>query len=714
MSESVLSPDWYRVADLRPRVRSSVQIARHVYRGEPWFVLNDPVGGTNLRVNRIAYELVGRLDGTQTVDEIWQTLMARLGDDAPTQAEVLRIFTSLYDANLLQVEVRPDSAFLFRRHRDRRHKRRLSAVNPLAFRIPLWNPTPLLDRLEPLAGWLFNPLSAALWLMVIVVAGFAAAMHWSELAARSAAHFSNPRNLWLTWLAYPLIKSLHELGHALALRRWGGAVHETGVTLMLLTPVPYVDASASALLPGCRQRAAVAAAGIAVELMLAAFALATWLSVEDGLVRDIALSVMLIGGVSTLLFNGNPLLRFDGYYVLSDLIDIPNLGKRANDHVAYLAQRYLLGLRGARAPQHARGERRWFVGYAISSWLYRLLISCAVALFLADLHPALGAIGVLTAAWSMAVSPGLRIIRFVLGSPLMAANRLRAWPAALALFAAAVGTIFVLPLPASTAAEGIVWLPENAQLRAGTPGFVRTVLAPSGKAIETGTPVLLLDNPELEAEVIKAEAKLQALSVERMQSLVAEPVKAQVVEQDIARTEAELARLRQQVGQLVVRAGASGELVLPRSGDLPGRFLDKGELVGHVLTRDQITVRAVVANEDASLVREQTREVQVRLLESPDAIYQGSVLGQSTTPSNLLPSAALGDRSGGRIVTEPGDPDGLRSVRPFFLVDIGVPAQALERVGARTVVRFEHGHASLADQATRRLRQVFLRHFQAS
>ena len=160
-----------------------------------------------------------------------------------------------------------------------------------------------------------------------------------------------PKYLLMMWLFYPVIKSFHELGHGLAVKAWGGEVRETGVSILMLMPVPFVDASAASAFPEKHRRAAVGAAGMMVELFFAALATFVWLNVEDGFVRDIAFVLMVIGGVSTVLFNGNPLLRFDGYYVLSDLLDVPNLGPRSNAYVAYLAQRYLLKIENAVSPK---------------------------------------------------------------------------------------------------------------------------------------------------------------------------------------------------------------------------------------------------------------------------------------------------------------------------------------------------------------------------
>ncbi len=217
-------------------------------------------------------------------------------------------------------------------------------------RFPLFDPDRFLQRTLPWVQPLFGWFGILLWLAVVGTGAVLAASHWTDLTEDIADRVLDPQNLVLLWFVYPVVKALHELGHAYATRKWGGEVHEIGIMLLVLSPVPYVDASAAWGFRDKRKRMVVGAVGIAVELFLGALALFVWLAVEPGAVRAIAYNVMLISGVSTLLFNGNPLLRFDGYYVLSDAIEIPNLGARANQYLGYLFQRYVFGVADAEDP----------------------------------------------------------------------------------------------------------------------------------------------------------------------------------------------------------------------------------------------------------------------------------------------------------------------------------------------------------------------------
>jgi putative peptide zinc metalloprotease protein len=416
MSGSLFSPLWYRIAGLHPQLRPDVRVQRQQYRDQRWHLLVGTASGRMFRVNDQAYQFVGRCDGRKSVQEIWDTLLAQAGDDAPTQDEVIAVLNQLDGQGLLSYEVVPDAAALADSANERSRRRRQAFVNPFAMRVPLGNPTALLRRLEFLGPVLLNRLALWAWLAMIAVAAATAAAHGSELAAHAAAHLATPRFLLISWLCYPPIKLLHELGHGLAVRRWGGEVREAGFSLLVLIPAPYVDASASAAFRERRHRIVVGAIGIMIELAIAAVALAVWLNVQPGLVRDIAFATAFIASVSTLLFNGNPLLNFDGYYVLGDAIDVPNLGPRSRGWWGGALMRLALGDAGTPQPRLARGERKWLVLYAPLSLAYRLFVSLLIVLWIAAHSLLLAAAGAAFIAWSQVLKPAWAAIHSTISS----------------------------------------------------------------------------------------------------------------------------------------------------------------------------------------------------------------------------------------------------------------------------------------------------------
>ena len=244
MSEDLYSPSWYRVANLRPRLRGHVRIHRHHYRGELWYVLEDRVSRRMHRFNPQAHYVIGLMDGRRTVQALWDAAIERFGDDAPTQDELIRLLGQLHAADVLQTEMAPDVDEILRRAQKTRQRNLMQKLSPLALRIPLVDPDRFLERWLPYYRWLFGPAGAVLWLIVVGAGIALATAHWRELTESFSDRVLAPKNLFLLALTFPLVKLLHELGHACATRAWGGEVHDMGLMLLVLMPVPYVDATA--------------------------------------------------------------------------------------------------------------------------------------------------------------------------------------------------------------------------------------------------------------------------------------------------------------------------------------------------------------------------------------------------------------------------------------------------------------------------------------
>ena len=251
MAEELLSPSWYRVADLRPRLRSHARIHRHEYRGERWYVLEDRISRRTHRFNPVAYYVIGLMDGRRTMQEIWDAAVARFGDDAPSQEDLIRLMGQLHLADVLQCEVSPDVDELLRRSRRMAQRKTLATLlSPLAIRIPLLDPDRMLDRWLPWYRPLFGPFGLLLWLTVVGIGLMLMVQHWNDLTQDISDRILAPENLVIMLLVFPLLKAIHEFGHACAVKAWGGEVHEMGIMLLVLMPVPYVDASVRQRLSG--------------------------------------------------------------------------------------------------------------------------------------------------------------------------------------------------------------------------------------------------------------------------------------------------------------------------------------------------------------------------------------------------------------------------------------------------------------------------------
>ena len=713
METSLFSSSWYRVADLKPRVRSHTAVHRQVFRGKIWYILQDHQTGRFHRLSPIANLMLCLMDGRRSMRDIWEAAGRKAKDDPPTQDETIHLLAQLHNADLLQGEIPPDFQEMAERSEKAGQRRLMQRLrNPLAIRLPLFDPDWLLDLAVPLVRPLFTVFGFLAWL-ALVLTGFAlAVLHWPELTSDVADRVLATENVALIMCVYPIVKSLHELGHAFSTKVWGGEVHEVGVMLLVFIPVLYVDASASAAFRQKHRRIVVGAAGIIVEMALAAIAMIVWVHASPGLGRTVAFNVILIGGVSTLLFNGNPLLRFDGYYILSDLIEIPNLGTRSNAYLLYLVQKYLFKIDGLETPVASAGEEKWLIVYAILSFLYRLTVSIGIALFLSVRMLAIGLVMAIWAIGVIAVWPVVKGIKFLATSPRLRGQRQHAAAVVGGILAVAAILLFVIPLPYATVAEGVIIVPDQAEVRAKTEGFVTAVTAKPGSTVAAGQPLLKLVDPTLDAEVSVIAAQLD----ETRQRLAAvrqvDRVQAEMFADQASHLADKLATYRARRRDLTIVSDQTGRFVLADADDLPGRYFKRGELIGYVISNSNPVVRVVVPQSDVDLIHRRTTKVEAHLVEDPATAIPARILRETPAAQQDIPSLALTTQGGGSIALDPSKTQHPQALFSLFQLDIQLLDPVPMRTqGSRVYVRFAHGDEPIAWRILRTLRQFFLGQF---
>lgn len=704
------SDAWFRVAALRFTLRPGLTAARQRFRGRPWYVVHDPVTFKNHRLAPEAWFLLSRLDGRTPLDAVWQQLVAELGDQAPGQTEVIELLGRLHAADLLRSDQAVDVAHLVAR-RKKQHKplwlRNLA--NPLSVRLPLWDCDAFLARIVPaLRPWL-GRRGWLLWLLLVLPALWLALQYANELAGNLSDQLLAPANLLLLAVVYPLVKFVHELAHGVVAKAHGVPVHEMGLMFLVLAPVPYVDASSASAIRSKWQRAFVGFAGMWAELALAALALYAWLLVEPGMVRALLHSVMLVAGVSTVVFNGNPLLRFDGYYILCDLLEIPNLASRANEHWLYLIRRHVLGQAEATKPEATAGERRWFLAYLPVSLVYRLGVTLAIALFIAQQYFFIGVALAILAVVTSVLWPLAKGVFYLLTSTALARHRGRALAGVLAALLPLAAVLCFVPVPVRVHAEGVLWVPECAEVRAGEGGFVEAVLARNGQSVATGAPLLRIQNPELQADWAVQAARIAQLDIQAQAERQRDRTQAALTDDSLSQERSTFDELDRRVRALTVVSCQAGELQLNRADDLVGATVTRGDLMGFVHSPTKPVVRVVIAQDDIGLVRTNDKPVTVMLADRLGDEHTATLMREVPGGDLRLPAAALAVSGGGLHAVDPTDADHLKTIQRVFQVDLAVsqPLPAA-RVGTRAFVKFALPPEPLARQWARRVRQLFL------
>ena len=730
------SESWYRVASLRPRLRATLRTHRQHFRGRLWHVVQDPVNNSFFRLHAAAQRFVGLLDGRRTAAEAWRICTGQLGDEALTQNEAIQVLGQLYAANLLQADLPPDAEGLFQRYRKRRRRQARSRLgNFLFLRIPLFDPDGLLDALVGVVGLAFTPVGFLLWAALVATGAYFALGSWRELGAEAEALLGAPhllRRLPAMYAVFVLAKVCHELGHALACKKFGrqahsgGEVHTIGIMLLVLAPVPYVDASSAWALRRKLHRVIVGAAGMMTELALAAVAAIVWVATSDAAgpwgrgVHFAAYNGMFIASVATLLFNANPLLRFDGYYILSDVLEIPNLSSRSMLYLRYLVKRLAWGVRGAMDPAQSAGEAVWLGVYGVAAMLFRVFICVKILLMLMDRLFFVGTVLAAAAATAWVLVPFGRFVAYLVGSAELSRTRVRALAGTVLVLGAAGAGLSLLRAPDRWQVSGVVEPARLAFVHAGADGFVTDVL-PSGRRVRGGADpaegdvLVSAANRDLELAWTKLTherdilAARQRIARRRSTEDARYLPLVQILEEDIADLERQAELLRRERAGLAARAPMRGTWLCPRADRLGGAFLRRGERIGLVADLDELVVRADVPPRLAGmLLAEANRRVELRLVGRPDAVFRGTC--RILPGGRKLQPWLTTDET--HAASDPPADNAATETQPFqatVLPEKPYPCPLLP--GQRAVVQFELPPRPLIAQWWRSLRQLAQRRF---
>lgn len=714
-SPSMFSESWHRIAGQRMQLRASVDIRRQQFRGEDWYVLRDNFTNSFYRIRPGARRFLLHLTGRRTVEEAWRRSLAESPKEAPGQNEIIQLLAHLHQANLVQSDLPPDSRQLFERvRRFRQAQVRNTLASILYLRIPLWDPDRFLVRLLPLVRHAFSRWGAIAWGITVLFALKIAVDHREQLLHRGQEVLA-PENLILLYAAFFVTKFLHELGHGFACRKFGGEVHTLGVMLLVFSPVPYVDVTSAWAQRSRARRMWVGAAGMYVELFVAALATFVWAQTGAGVVNSIAYNVMFVASVSTLLFNLNPLLRFDGYYILSDLVDAPNLHTRSQAQLAYWSEKWLFGVEHPPQPAATANEAVFLGLFGIASSIYRFFVFTAIILFIADKFFGVGLIAAAVGGFSLFILPLFQYGRYLAREPRLERHRVRAVSVTAAALAVVLGFLAFFPWPYYTYAPGMLQTPVSARVAAGADGYIEQYVVESGRPVRAGDLLVRMTSPELGLKIAAAEARVRQTRAQENAGLQRGGANLRVTTRRREAAEAQLADLQQRRQDLQVKAPIDGVWVAPRAGDMYGSLVGRGNVLGQVIQPPAFEFVAVVAQADSSrLFASGNPPAEIRLAGQAEKVVPVAQVTFIPGKQNILPTSALGWNASGPVKVTPEDREGLTTVEPYFKaiarVQPGSPAALLH--GQTGYIRFTTGSEPLLVQGWRRFRQMLQTRYQ--
>lgn len=650
-----------RLRPVRVGLREDLDVTRHLFRGRPAYVIRDPITFNTYQLGPADYQIFITIEASRPLGEVFDELVDRgaLGrDDENRFAEFILL---LHRLSFLNLPI-SDERLLYQRYQAKqRVRRKEKLMGFLSLRIPVFNPDAILERTIARVRFIFSRWFFAFWLLWVGAAAVLAIQNWDRLVQPLEGILAT-RNLFLMWFVLIVLKIFHEWGHAYACKHFGGYVPEMGIFLLVFTPCAYVDATSSWAFTRKRDRLIVCLAGMYVEWFLAAGAVFVWAMTGPSVINALAYNVFFLAGTITALFNINPLMRFDGYYVLSDLLEVPNLRQRATSYVTALIKRLFLSVP---LPGLGGDRRLPFVlaSYGLAATVYRIILLVAIAAIVASKIFLVG-LGLAVVYVGMTLTGMIRrLTRYLWHSPETDAVRGRAVALSAAILVGIPLALLLIPVWPSVRAPALVEAEHQTVLRARTPGFVEQTWVEPGHHVRRGDLLVELRNDEYESRMRQAGAAVEASEIRRDAFRATDPARTRQETEHLQLFRKDYARRADQLAKLHVRAEAAGRVVKCLGQTDLGRFIREGEPIA-AITSGPWRVRALLTEEQMTDASPKVGDaVSFRAAAAPSITIQGTIERIAPAGSRTVTLFSLTHLGGGDIVV---DPLTGRAGRPYF------------------------------------------------
>lgn len=695
--------------NVRVGVHKDLEVSRHIFRKEPCYVITDPLTFQGHRLDSADYRILVSLDPEQSLEEIFTRLVANKRMTQDDETCFYQFVFQLHRLGFLRLPI-SDNKLIFQRYQLRqRAKRREKLMGFLFLRIPVWNPSTFLDRTVELIRPFLGRVAFAAWLILIMSAGFVVARNWVELKEplQGLLAADNLPMLWATLIA---LKVFHEFGHAYACRVYGGHVPEMGIFLIIFTPCAYVDASASWGFTSKYRRLIVCLAGMYIEIAIAAVAVFVWAMTGPSLTHALSYNVIFLASSVTVLFNLNPLMRFDGYYILSDIVEIPNLRQRSIERVKAGIKHIVLGLPN-KNPDEDRGLRRTLLAYGCGAALYRVFLILGIAALVVSKF---GYVWLPMAALFVVPATFLSLRRFVgylWKSPETQAIRARAVAVSLVVLVGIPIGIICLPVYTSVTVPAVIATSLESVVRSRQSGFIEEAPLKFGQKVVRNDLIVRLVNDAVMEQWIQADASVCATRLRHQAYELSDPARAQQTQAQLEAHRDGLNDARARLDELTVISPHEGVLVECMDAAKIGSYVARGEPVakvigGHWRARALLTESEFVrANPKVGQI------VQVRSIGPGDRVVQSAIIAIAPVGTRLIERDSLWTLTqvgGGTVAVNPATGE---AAEPYFelTIDLSSDAESGFRYGMTAAVRLPATSESIATSLVRRLRLLWHR-----
>ncbi|WP_299770594.1 biotin/lipoyl-binding protein [uncultured Pseudoteredinibacter sp.] len=698
---------WNRIASYKPKLYAHIEVSFHEFRGEPWYVLSDSARKQSIRVNKKTFSILSQFDGARSVKDIYSYLSSYKQEESYSQSDMIETISQLLELKILAPGVNLNTSdFLQQKKRESQSDKVASIFNPLAIKVPLFNPNRLFEWFtEKMPFLMSKPLLWGGFVFMVLVCLLSAANYTDIKSDIYDAENYLGNNALLLILSYIFLKFIHELAHGVCLKWYGKPSVECGLTVMVFMPIPYVDASSAWSLSSKWQRIIISLAGIYTELLLSCMALSIYLLSSNELIQHACLGVALVGFSSSILFNANPLLKFDGYFVLEDSIEIPDLFDRSRKYCKSFYKRLLFAK--PVVSNEPEDITKILLIYGHSSIIFRLLLSYVIALYLIDAFFLIGVILASFLVYQQLVKPLIDFFNFLVNEALGGTGSNIALFRIGFLVISALLIVFYLPINNSKTIQGVSWVDHSSKIIAPQYSRLNSVYVSDGSEVSTGDLLFQLESEDLKRKITLERSKLKILETnyfasfkERKQDLdFSEEIKAQ---------KEKLEALKSLLKKLDVKSHNNGTIVFADDYLLQGRWLEKGELIAYVLEDRDILIRAVINQDYLELIKTRLESITVRLASRPFEEHRGELKKILPKATLNLPHGALSYQNGGQVISKFDETkDSYTSNREIIVLEVALPSVPQKQIGDRAYIKLNFEASSLYELFTRKFKQVF-------
>ena len=639
------------IMGVMPCLRGDLHITVQSYAGQPSYVIHDTLTSKFYRLGVSEYTFVSMLDGKTTIAEAMGQNASVMGPAALSEREVGTLCKWLVESGLTTTAQSELEKRLSKVREKEQNKKLIGSLNPIMQKIPICNPMPLLRRFDWLAKGIFSRFASIVWIFVVLFAGQGIWSNWDRFIQTSTNLLSADNWIWLivSWVG---LKLLHETSHALACRRFNGNVREAGFVLIVFAPMPYVDVTSAWQMTSKWHRIVIAAAGMYAELFAGAVAAIVWSQTMDALVQQHCFNVIVTATVMTLLFNANPLMRFDGYYMLSDALEMPNLATHGRQWKSYAVRRYLAGM-NVRCPQWPEGRHAFVVTYAILAFLWRILIGISLLISAEVLWHGAGIVLAMAAAFFWFMIPlGRSLGGWSQSRDKLSLPRIATIVACVTIFCYAIW--FHVPCYRFAKIPIVVDYYPSTELRAGVAGFLKEANVEIGTHVEPGQEIAVLENEELEIRrdnlTLQIEQSLARQRKFRSENAIAA---VQIESKSIHSLSQRLAEIQTQLNALVITASEPGVVVDSDIQSMQGSLLRAGDRLCVVGSETREIVYGLIDQNRVDAVRDLIdQEIWICLWGSGNKVFRGKVVQVFPRATTELKFPALGAHAGGPLTVQ--------------------------------------------------------------